>query len=446
MFSFTKNWFGGAKANPIGVDFGSDCLKMAQVSWVNGEPQLIAAAAAEVPSHIRHNGPGRLAFFAETARDLLTTGGFKGRAVVLALPAASMFIQHLRLAKMDDELLRKALPWEARGKLPIDPSHAVMRHLIAGEIYHDSEPKNEIILMAAARELVKQFLGAAAKAKIDVVGMGVEPSAIVDCFGHVYNRVEDKSAIHCYVDIGCASSRAIIAQGSHILFARCIKVGGEHFNRAVASKLGLNIEDAKMLRIKLCYQQAPGQAATQVEDGHEKAFEESPSAAETAARAPRASSSFRVGGGNDEQGGGVATAAYESRASSAKKGPVALPADPQAQQKLVEDAIRDPLTQLVSELTQCRHYYESTFPNKPVQRLIFVGGEAKQRTLCHHIASEMSLAAQVGDPLVRMGRTTEVGIESGMDRRQAQPGWAVAIGLTLGPTADSQIIAPSEAK
>jgi hypothetical protein len=45
----------------------------------------------------------------------------------------------------------------------------------------------------------------------------------------------------------------------------------------------------------------------------------------------------------------------------------------------------------------------------------------------------MGLAAQVGDPLVRMGRVSEIGIESGIDRRQPQPGWAVAIGLSLGP-------------
>jgi hypothetical protein len=32
-----------------------------------------------------------------------------------------------------------------------------------------------------------------------------------------------------------------------------------------------------------------------------------------------------------------------------------------------------------------------------------------------------------------MGRTSEVGPESGIDRRQPQPNWAVAIGLSLGP-------------
>jgi Tfp pilus assembly PilM family ATPase len=110
-----------------------------------------------------------------------------------------------------------------------------------------------------------------------------------------------------------------------------------------------------------------------------------------------------------------------------------LPADPAEQTVLVEEAIHEPLVRLIEELGLCRRYYEATFQNKPVEKLIFVGGEAKQRRLCQHIARDMSLAAQVGDPLVRMGRISEIGIETGIDRRQPQPGWATAIGLSLGP-------------
>jgi hypothetical protein len=32
-----------------------------------------------------------------------------------------------------------------------------------------------------------------------------------------------------------------------------------------------------------------------------------------------------------------------------------------------------------------------------------------------------------------MAKTTEVGIESGIDRKQPQPAWAVALGLSMGP-------------
>ena len=233
MFGFLKTL--ATNACPIGVDFGSDCLRMAQVQVADGEPRIIAAASADVPSHVRNDPAARASFFVETAKDLLAQGKFKGRQAVLALPAAQMFIQHLRVPKMDDEALKKALPWEARGKLPIDPTQAVLRHTVAGEIYHDSEPKDEVILMAAARDTVNALLSSAAKAKFDVVGMNVEPMAIVDCFGHVYRRKADQKSVSFFIDIGWKSTRAIIAEGSHILFARTIPVGGEHLNRAVGS-------------------------------------------------------------------------------------------------------------------------------------------------------------------------------------------------------------------
>lgn len=435
MLNFVQKTLGGmfgAKGSPIGVDFGSDSLKMAQVAWENGEPRLIAAACAEVPTHVRHNPAARLAFFSEAARELLSTGGFRGRRAILGLPAASMHIQHLRLAKMDDAMLKKALPWEARGKLPIDPSHALMRHLIAGEVYHDSEPKNEIIVMAAARELVNQLLAAASKAKLDVIGMSVEPSALVDCFGHIYLRKEDRTAVNCFVDIGCAASRAVISQGSRILFARTIKIGGEHLTRAVANNMKMSVDDARMLRLKLCYQQ-PG-----LEDAHRRQEVETEEEAPATARSNR-NSKFRSAGATDDRGG-VATLTEEIPASQR------APVDSRSQAERVAEAMREPLDLLAGELDLCRRYYESTFPNKPVDRLIFVGGEAKHRSLCQHVAREMSLAAQVGDPLIRMGHTTKVGIESGMDRRQAQPGWAVAIGLSLGPTATSPIAQTVESK
>ena len=101
----------------------------------------------------------------------------------------------------------------------------------------------------------------------------------------------------------------------------------------------------------------------------------------------------------------------------------------------MDEAYREPVGRLVQELSLCRRYHEATFPALPIGRLVFVGGEARYRSLCQQVAQAMDLAAQVGDPMVRLARTTEVGPESGIDRRLPQPDWAVALGLTLGPPA-----------
>ena len=72
MLSFVKNLL-GPKANPIGVDFGSDSVKLAQVARAggDGEWRLVAAAAADVPTHARHNAPARMEFLAQPEQPLL---------------------------------------------------------------------------------------------------------------------------------------------------------------------------------------------------------------------------------------------------------------------------------------------------------------------------------------------------------------------------------------
>jgi type IV pilus assembly protein PilM len=413
MLRFVQSWF-ATPANPIGVDFGSDCLRMAQVENQGGEMRLVAAASADVPHHVRQNPAARAAFFAETVKDLLNHGNFRGRRAVLALPAASMYIQHLRLPKLDDAEMKKALPFEAAGKIPIDPAAALMRHLVAGEVYQDQEPKNEVILMAANRELVNQLLQAAARARLDVVGMSVEPKAIVDCFGHVYRRKVDVDVTSCFVDIGSVSSRAVVARGSQILFARVIPVGGDHFSRAVADALKISFDDAKILRIKLAHQQPAVAAAV---DPARERLTSGPDAATDDGH-----DSFAL------LSAGMAAAA----ARITEPSPTPRPAAGDDQAARAEAACRPLLAKLVEELDLCRRYHESVFPNKPVDRLIFIGGEARHRSMCQHVARVLGLAAQVGDPLVRLGRTTDVGVESGIDRRQPQPAWAVALGLSMG--------------
>ncbi len=90
------------------------------------------------------------------------------------------------------------------------------------------------------------------------------------------------------------------------------------------------------------------------------------------------------------------------------------------------------LDEMTDELTQCLRYYESVFRNQGVERAIFLGGQAVDKRLCQLIAQRLNVPAQIGDPLVRIGSAAAGGPELGIDRREPQPRWAVAVGLSLG--------------
>jgi type IV pilus assembly protein PilM len=420
MGYFVQSWF-SKPSSPIGVDFGSDCLRIAQTELIGGEWHLIAAASADVPPHVRNEPHARFAFFGETIRELITRGNFRGRRVNLCLPASMMYIQHLRMPKMDDDATKKGLVWELRGKIPFDPAAAVLRHIVAGEIYHDSEPKNEIIAMAARRDMVEQLLETATKARLDVAGMNVEPRAILDCFSRIYRRKVDTDTPTMFVDIGNVATRAMVVHAQRIRFARIIPVGGEHLTRAVAEARRITIEEARVLRAK------------QAAEAPEPELAPAPIPVARAVPEPDQNPS-----GESFAFLGLAPPASKATQAAVLEAPRVAMTRVSAETD-VDTAVRESLARLIEELALCRRYYEATFANAPVQRMVFVGGEANQRAMCQQIARELGLAAQVGDPLVRIGKFTEVGIESGIDRRKPQPAWAVAIGLSMGAFTETPI-------
>src|SRR3954451_11265768 len=108
MLSFVQNLF-APKPSPIGVDFGSDELRMAQVRMVGGEYVLSCAASMDVPSHAKNDPNARLSFFVDAIRELMADTKFAGRQAVLGLPAAWAHIIHLRMPRLEIEARKKAL-------------------------------------------------------------------------------------------------------------------------------------------------------------------------------------------------------------------------------------------------------------------------------------------------------------------------------------------------
>jgi type IV pilus assembly protein PilM len=384
MLGFLQNIF-APRPGPIGIDFGTDALRMSQVQFNGGDFQLIAAATAQVPLAIRNDVPRRMEFFTQTVSDLLAQGQFRGRRAVLGLPSAWTFVRNFRAPNMDAASIEAGLPSEWAAEL----GELHLRHIVAGELKRQNQSEWEVILMAAKKAHVDALLGAAAKARVDVRGLTVEMSAMVDCFAHVYRRKADANSTTCYLDIGSQGSRVVIARGGRIVFMRSCPVGGDEMNAAVANRLKLQTEDARLLRQKLSHSQM--------------------GLADRPARGPEGEK--------------------EAEAPTPEE-PLYIDQDTGISAR-VEKAIRGPLYTIVEELQRCLADHNGTFPGAPVDRVVVCGGEARNRLVFKYISAAVEVATQIGDPMVRLSKSAQAG--AGIDRRQPQPMWAVSLGLTMGP-------------
>jgi Tfp pilus assembly PilM family ATPase len=264
----------------------------------------------------------------------------------------------------------------------------MIRHLIAGEVFEDNQSKNEVIVMAARRELVEQYLAAAARAGLEVVSVCPEPLAIAASLASVPSCGEsaDPPKAQAFIDIGGSGTRVYIAQGNKIQFARAVSIGSEQFDTTIATQLRIPLAQARQLRLQLSNRaDATGAPPSSVQPAH-----------------PSPTPSFDIVVRSDDE-----------------------PADLSEQLLRAEQACEYPLSRLLQEIDHCRRYYCSTFHTTPLEQVVFIGGVAGQRRLCQNIAKELHLSAKIGDPIESLrGKTAP-------ELTAPRCAWAVAVGLSM---------------
>jgi len=177
----------------------------------------------------------------------MAQNGFKGKDVVLSAPAELLEVQHVRMPPMQPEELATALPHELDGKLPFPPSHAVVRHIVAGTVAEDNETKQDVLVLAVRRDAVQAHVSALAKMHFNVVGVGVEPCSM--CYGYAYAAIHGEplqSGPPCLmvVHLGWQRSNVAILRGQETIFVKPVDQGLDHLAQAVAHAKDVPVNEA----------------------------------------------------------------------------------------------------------------------------------------------------------------------------------------------------------
>jgi type IV pilus assembly protein PilM len=377
--------------SPIGVDFGASSLKVLQLT-AQEAPSILAAACLETPEHLLTNPIRRLEFQIENLGRVLRGGGFRGRRVVCAIPSQFSVCKHLQMQRSEGMATDAVVASAMAQAMNCDAESLVTRQVEVP--LPPGSGKSEIICMATARALVERLMDAVKHARFEPVGMHSEFHAAMRAFETITRRFDDFALTSLYIDLGFATTKIVIATGRQMVFARCLELGSRQLDEAVARHAGIDLAGARALRI---------------EDARRI---EVPMPVAVAATGD----SINLG---DRRGTGTGMEVIPD-------GPPVAPAPGGCD-------LREALEMLTDEIQLSIRYHASLFPNDRIGRVVFVGGEARNRATCRHIACVLRMQAQIGDPMARIPRCgTEPAV--GVNMKEPQPGWTVPLGLCLSPT------------
>lgn len=230
----------------VGIDIGTHAVKVCQLQPSGKEGyRLLAAGSALLPAEAVEDGdlkdPDAVS---KTVAALLKNLQIKGKKVGVSISGYSVIVKKINLERMNDEDLIKYIAVEAEQYIPFDSKDVYLdfQRLPTQKAGSDRE---DILLVAAKKEVVNHYLDMLAGLKLNPVLVDVDGFAL----SNIWSVIIGSDVNVALIDIGASKMNInIIADGVSVV-ARDVGVGSEQLTNRLAVDLNIDYDQAEKLKL-----------------------------------------------------------------------------------------------------------------------------------------------------------------------------------------------------
>lgn len=230
----------------IGIDIGTHAVKVCQLQPSGKEGyRLLAAGSAALPAEAVEDGDLKEPkAVGKTVAALLKNLQVKGKKVGVSISGYSVIVKKINLEQMSDEELRKYIAMEAEQYIPFDSKDIYLdfQRLPARKAGSD---RQDIMLVAAKKEVVNHYLDMLAGLKLNPVLVDVDGFAL----SNIWGIVTSSNVNVALIDIGASKMNInIIADGVSVV-ARDVAVGSAQLTNRIAVDLDVDYDLAEKIKL-----------------------------------------------------------------------------------------------------------------------------------------------------------------------------------------------------
>jgi len=363
----------GSSQTAVGLDIGSDHVRVAQVKMTGTGHTLTAYGVAEMPMGAVADGEiVDAAAVSAAIKDVWRRSGVHGKACCVGVSNQRVIVRLIDLPFMERGELQSAIQYQAQDYIPMAVEDSILDFQIIGDYMTSSdEHMMEVLLVAAHREMIGNTVTAVEGAGLKLDRIDVSSFAVARALLGENNEVlpADDGQATAVIHISSGLTNITVVERGVPRFNRVSSLAGSTFTQAIANVLNISFDEADRLK---------------------------------------------------QQVGLPDIAGME---------PEVIPGvDPQYV-PVVHEAIEREVNKFIAEVRRSLDYYlTQTAQVRTIQRIILSGSAAQLRNFAQYL--EKGLQAQVlcGDPLERLKIASSVQAQADADRMGA----VTAVGLALG--------------
>ena len=366
------NVWTGSRPWPFGLDVAADGIRMLQFAPAGNKIAVCAGAQWKSHPHLESDEKNIDAAMV-AVHEMLDEGGFLGRQTVTSIPASDIRLETMRVPEAPQEELRISLLQHAHELFDIDPSRYHLSVVRSGFVLNAQPPCHEWILMAMPHEICRRRIEWIEAMDLSVFALQPEPLSLFESIRRQRRRSSDRRSAHAAVHLSQASTLVVIAHAGQILLVKNIGFGGDRLTAAAADNLGLEFEEADLLR-----RQIRNDFAHRAHQAHMTSL-------------------------NASEFGPSNTILWT-----------------------VHDAMREEVEALISEIGLCLRYCSNTFGTPLIEHITLAGDGAWDPSIIHLLKEHLGVRCEDASPLRAMD-VTECPLFG--DRRNSMADWTLCAGL-----------------
>lgn len=397
----------------LGVDIGSQTIKVAEVKLQGGKPTVTALGMATTPAGaVDHIGIHDADGVGNVIKQLCSATGATVTDVVASIAGqGSVLVRTLEVPSMNDAELKQHMDWEITRNIPFAESTVVSDYKAFAP-----EPGNtqnmDVVMAISPQSAIDNLVGLLKKSGRKPAAIDVEPLGIARALDTSYHNEFVGQSI-CVVDIGHRTTSINVYRDGKLLMPRQVPIGGEMMTRSIVDGLGVAFDEAERLKTDVAEIPNTPMAA----GGGYNPFE---TAAATQTFAP-----YNPFAEPEEADGPAPVESAEvSPVEAAIPEPVAQAGNDEANR--VYGAMAAVLDEFVAEVRRSIDYHRSK--GGEVDVVMLCGGGSKLKGLAEFLEVSIGLKVVPFDPLRGVNMAAK---KLDNFREEDRPDYAVAVGNGL---------------
>ena len=235
----------------IGLDLGSSAIKVAQVAGRRGsDARLLAFGIEPIGADAIVDGAiMNQSAVVEATRALVSRLKLRTKDVALAVSGHSVIIKKILVPAMSEAELEEQIPFEAEQHIPFDRNDVELDWQVLSD--RDTQGQMELLLVAAKKEVVRDYTAVAREAQLNPAVVDVAAFALQNAWEAAYPNAPDTGTgtATVLINVGACISHINILSGGNTAFTRDVNTGGNAFTDDLKRQLGVSQEEAEQLKV-----------------------------------------------------------------------------------------------------------------------------------------------------------------------------------------------------